>query len=84
MAWKWYYEVVGNSNCSIVDTYWQTETGGHIISALPAATPIKPACATFALPGIDARVIKEDGTDALAESRNNLMSTRLMNGGYQT
>ena len=61
-AWKWYYESVGNSNCSIVDTYWQTETGGHIISPLPAATPIKPACATFALPGIIAEVIEEDGT----------------------
>ena len=61
-AWKWYYEQVGNSNCSIVDTYWQTETGGHMISPLPAATPIKPACATFALPGIVAEVIEEDGT----------------------
>ena len=61
-AWKWYYETVGNSNCSIVDTYWQTETGGHMISPLPAATPIKPACATFALPGIVAEVIEADGT----------------------
>ncbi|HHH19122.1 MAG TPA: acetate--CoA ligase, partial [Campylobacterales bacterium] len=61
-AWKWYYEQVGNSNCSIVDTYWQTETGGHVISPLPAATPIKPACATFPLPGIVAEVIEEDGT----------------------
>ena len=61
-AWKWYYETVGNSNCSIVDTYWQTETGGHMISPLPAATPIKPACATFPLPGIIAEVIEEDGT----------------------
>ena len=61
-AWKWYYETVGNNNCSIVDTYWQTETGGHLISPLPAATPIKPACATFALPGIVAEVIEKDGT----------------------
>ncbi len=61
-AWKWYYEQVGNSNCSIVDTYWQTETGGHIVSPLPAATPIKPGCATFALPGIQAEIIEEDGT----------------------
>ena len=60
-AWKWYYEAVGNSNCSIVDTYWQTETGGHMISPLPAATPIKPACATFALPGIVAQIIDTDG-----------------------
>ncbi len=61
-AWKWYYEEVGSSKCSIVDTYWQTETGGHMISPLPAATPIKPACATFALPGIKAEVIETDGT----------------------
>ena len=61
-AWKWYYEKIGGSNCSIVDTYWQTETGGHVISPLPAATPIKPACATFPLPGIVAEVIEEDGT----------------------
>jgi acetyl-CoA synthetase len=61
-AWRWYYETVGNSNCSIVDTYWQTETGGHMISPLPAATPIKPACATFALPGIIAEILEENGT----------------------
>ncbi|NEW61653.1 acetate--CoA ligase [Sulfurovum sp. bin170] len=61
-AWKWYYEAVGNSNCAIVDTWWQTETGGHMISPLPSATPIKPACATFALPGIMAEVIEKDGT----------------------
>ena len=61
-AWKWYYESVGNSKCSIVDTWWQTETGGHIISPLPGATPIKPACATFALPGIMVDIIDPDGT----------------------
>ena len=61
-AWKWYYEEVGNSKCAIVDTYWQTETGGHMISPLPGATPIKPACATFALPGIIAEIIETDGT----------------------
>lgn len=56
-AWKWYYEEVGNSKCAIVDTYWQTETGGHIVSPLPGATPIKPACATFPLPGIMAEIL---------------------------
>ncbi|WP_457746981.1 acetate--CoA ligase [Sulfurimonas sp.] len=56
-AWKWYYEEVGSSKCAIVDTYWQTETGGHIVSPLPGATPIKPACATFALPGIIAEIL---------------------------
>ena len=61
-AWKWYYEVVGGGKCAIVDTWWQTETGGHMISPLPGATPIKPACATFPLPGIMAEVIDPDGT----------------------
>ena len=56
-AWKWYYEQVGNSNCAIVDTYWQTETGGHIVSPLPGATPIKPACATLPVPGIMAEIL---------------------------
>jgi len=56
-AWKWYYESVGGSKCAIVDTYWQTETGGHIVSPLPGATPIKPACATFPLPGIMAEIL---------------------------
>ena len=60
-AWKWYYEQVGNSNCAIVDTWWQTETGGHMISPLPGATPIKPACATLPLPGIMAEIVDEEG-----------------------
>ena len=56
-AWKWYYEEVGQSKCAIVDTYWQTETGGHVISPLPGATPIKPACATLPVPGIMAEIL---------------------------
>ncbi len=61
-AWKWYYEVVGRGKASIVDTWWQTETGGHMISPLPGATPIKPGSATFPLPGIMAEVIECDGS----------------------
>ncbi len=56
-AWKWYYEEVGGSKCAIVDTYWQTETGGHVVSPLPGATPIKPGCATLPLPGIIAEIL---------------------------
>ncbi|MFT7005299.1 MAG: acetyl-CoA synthetase [Sulfurimonas sp.] len=56
-AWKWYYEEVGKGNCAIVDTYWQTETGGHVISPIPGATPIKPGCATLPLPGIMAEIL---------------------------
>jgi len=65
-AWKWYYEEVGQSKCAIVDTYWQTETGGHIVSPLPGATPIKPACATLPLPGIMAEIL-DPATGEVAE-----------------
>ena len=60
-AWMWYYDVIGGGKCSIVDTWWQTETGGHMISPLPGATPIKPGSATFPLPGIKAEIIDEEG-----------------------
>ncbi|WP_345987306.1 acetate--CoA ligase [Sulfurimonas sp. HSL1-2] len=56
-AWKWYYEEIGGGKCAIVDTYWQTETGGHMVTPLPGATPIKPACATFPLPGIMGEIL---------------------------
>ena len=62
-VWRWYFKTIGKSKCPIVDTWWQTETGGHMISPLPAATAIKPGCATFALPGIQAEIIHEDGTN---------------------
>lgn len=60
-AWMWYYNEIGGGKCSIVDTWWQTETGGHMITPLPGATPIKPGSATFPLPGIMAEIIDEDG-----------------------
>jgi acetyl-CoA synthetase len=60
-AWMWYYNEIGGGNCSIVDTWWQTETGGHMITPLPGATPIKPGSATFPLPGIMAEIIDEEG-----------------------
>jgi acetyl-CoA synthetase len=63
-AWMWYYHVIGKDRCPIVDTWWQTETGGILISPLPGATPLKPGSATMPLPGIDAAVLREDGTPA--------------------
>lgn len=44
-AWMWYYKLVGGEKCSIVDTFWQTETGGHVLTPLPGATPMKPGSA---------------------------------------
>ena len=62
-AWMWYYNVIGAGRCPIMDTYWQTETGGSIITPLPGAIPIKPGSATFPFPGIDAAVVREDGSE---------------------
>mmetsp|Transcript_12255 Transcript_12255/g.17621 ORF Transcript_12255/g.17621 Transcript_12255/m.17621 type:complete len:708 (+) Transcript_12255:84-2207(+) len=56
-AWRWYYEVVGKSECTIVDTYWQTETGGHIVTNIPGVTPMKPGSCTTPFYGIDAVVL---------------------------
>ncbi|PHR58072.1 MAG: acetate--CoA ligase [Arcobacter sp.] len=72
-AWKWYYEEVGNSKCAIVDTYWQTETGGHIVSPLPGATPIKPACATFPLPGIIGEILDPETGIKVAKGESGYM-----------
>lgn len=60
-AWIWYYENIGRGRCPIVDTWWQTETGSIMISALPGLTPLKPGSATRALPGIEADVLTEFG-----------------------
>jgi len=60
-AWQWYYEVVGNSKCSIVDTYWQTETGGIVVTPLPGCTPMKPGAATTPFFGIDLELKNEEG-----------------------
>ncbi len=60
-AWMWYYNVVGNARCPIVDTWWQTETGGHMITPLPGATALKPGSATLPLPGVMADVVDETG-----------------------
>lgn len=62
-AWMWYYENVGRSRCPVVDTWWQTETGAHILTPLPGATPLKPGSCTLALPGIDAAVVDEGGNE---------------------
>ena len=60
-AWMWYHENIGRGNCPIVDTWWQTETGGIMISPLPGATTTKPGSATFPLPGIGAELLDDDG-----------------------
>ena len=70
-AWIWYYNIIGNKKCPIVDTWWQTETGGILITPLPGATPLKPGSATLAFPGIIPDVVREDGS-----------KTNIDEGGY--
>ncbi|MCZ0900730.1 AMP-binding protein, partial [Microcoleus sp. HI-ES] len=67
-AWMWYQRVIGHSNCPIVDTWWQTETGGIMITALPGAIPTKPGSATLPFPGIVADVVDQDGEPVTNES----------------
>ena len=62
-AWIWFYEKVGQSHCPIVDTWWQTETGCHMIAPMPGAVPLKPGSCTFPLPGISAAIVDEAGHD---------------------
>ena len=56
-AWRWYYQFIGNSNCTVADTYWQTETGGHVVTNLPGIIPMKPGSCTLPFYGIDAVVL---------------------------
>jgi acetyl-CoA synthetase len=62
-AWMWYHTHIGGSRCPIVDTFWQTETGGHVISPMPGATPLVPGSCTLPVPGIQAAVVDETGHD---------------------
>jgi len=74
-AWMWYREKIGRGTCPIVDTYWQTETGGHIITPLPGATPTKPGSCTLPMFGIDAAVCDEAG-NVVKENVGGLMTIR--------
>ena len=62
-AWEWYYQTVGGGRCPIVDTFWQTETGGHMITPLPGATPLVPGSCTLPFPGIQFAVVDETGSE---------------------
>ncbi|XP_014261784.1 acetyl-coenzyme A synthetase [Cimex lectularius] len=60
-AWMWYYNVIGSGKCSIVDTFWQTETGGHVLTPLPGCTPMKPGSATLPFFGVEPELLDEEG-----------------------
>jgi len=75
-AWVWYWEVIGGGRCPVVDTWWQTETGAIMLSALPGVTTLKPGSATFPLPGIGADVVDGDGESAGVPGGGYLVLTR--------
>uniref|UniRef100_A0A3Q3GKP5 Acetyl-coenzyme A synthetase n=1 Tax=Labrus bergylta TaxID=56723 RepID=A0A3Q3GKP5_9LABR len=72
-AWQWYYSVVGEKRCPIVDTFWQTETGGHVLTPLPAATPMKPGSATFPFFGVIPAILNESGEELEGPSEGYLV-----------
>ncbi|MGY9106245.1 MAG: AMP-binding protein, partial [Alphaproteobacteria bacterium] len=75
-AWLWYYHVVGDARCPIVDTWWQTETGGMLISPLPGATDLKPGSATKPLFGIAPSIVDADGKELEGACSGNLVLTQ--------
>ncbi|MBN8541545.1 MAG: acetate--CoA ligase [Deltaproteobacteria bacterium] len=83
-AWMWYYNVVGESRCPIVDTWWQTETGGILISPIAGATQLKPGSATRPLPGIHTRLVDEKGTEKQGASEGNLVLLNSWPGQMRT
>lgn len=71
-AWEWYYRVVGESRCPIVDTWWQTETGGHMLTPLPGATALKPGSATRPFFGVQPILLDNDGNEVTGAAEGNL------------
>ncbi len=74
-VWKWYYKTIGKSRCPIIDTWWQTETGGMMLSPLPGleTIPLKPGSAAFAIPGVDIAVVDENGSEVPPDTKGYLI-----------
>ncbi|HKU65124.1 MAG TPA: acetate--CoA ligase [Rhizomicrobium sp.] len=83
-AWAWYHRVVGDNRCPIVDTWWQTETGGHLITPLPGATDLKPGSATLPLPGIVPELVDADGKVLTGAASGNLCIAESWPGQMRT
>jgi len=83
-AWMWYHKNVGGERCPIVDTWWQTETGAHMLAPLPGATPLKPGSCTLPLPGIAAAIVDEAGNDVPPGSGGLLVVKRPWPGMIRT
>jgi acetyl-CoA synthetase len=83
-AWRWYREVVGDGRCPIIDTWWQTETGGVLVSPLPGATDLKPGSATKPLPGVELQLVDAEGVELEGATSGNLVITDSWPGQMRT
>ncbi len=83
-AWRWYHDVVGEGRCPIVDTWWQTETGGAMIAPLPGATDLKPGSATRPMPGVDPQIVDAEGQVLHGPTEGNLCIARSWPGQMRT
>ncbi|MFA6113209.1 MAG: acetate--CoA ligase [Sphingomonas sp.] len=83
-AWRWYHDVVGESRCPIIDTWWQTETGGAMIAPMPGATDLKPGSATRPMPGVDPQLVDTEGTVLNGATEGNLVIAKSWPGQMRT
>jgi acetyl-CoA synthetase len=83
-AWMWYYEVVGGGRCPIVDTWWQTETGGHMITPIPGAMHMKPGSAALPFFGVLPKIVRQDGSEAGANEGGHLCIAKSWPGMMRT
>ncbi len=83
-AWRWYHDIVGEGRCPIVDTWWQTETGGHMITPLPGATPLKPGSATLPFFGVEPLLVDAEGRVVDGAAQGNLVIARSWPGQMRT
>ena len=79
-AWRWYHEVVGEGRCPIIDTWWQTETGGAMIAPMPGATDLKPGSATMPMPGVDPQLVDPEGNVLTGAAEGNLVIAQELAG----
>jgi acetyl-CoA synthetase len=83
-AWRWYHEVVGEGRCPIIDTWWQTETGGAMIAPMPGATDLKPGSATKPMPGVDPQLVDTEGQVLNGAAEGNLVIAKSWPGQMRT
>jgi acetyl-CoA synthetase len=83
-AWRWYHRIVGEGRCPIIDTWWQTETGGAMIAPMPGAVDLKPGSATLPLPGVEPQILDGEGIEQLGACEGNLVIARSWPGQMRT